>query len=166
MTLSQPSRENHVQYVFQSNQGTIWNASWSLSVNLVYYQNPGLNAGDPFPLWTLHWKSDPNTTEYAHIDVIFQTCFLPHLLRNVTLILSKNVCKPWTQRRKARADKQHSMGKERFSERQTAVFNASAPHSIAAIAWASFWSKIQPFSIYCVRLRTNMRDIDYWEIIN
>jgi len=29
-------------------------------------------------------------SEYAHIDVIFQTCFLPYLLRNVTLILSKN----------------------------------------------------------------------------
>jgi len=26
--------------------------------------------------------------------------------------------------------------------------------------------KIQPFSIYCVRFRTNMRDIDHWEIIN
>jgi len=26
------------------------------------------------------------------------------------------------------------MGKERFAERQTAVFNASAPHSIVAIA--------------------------------
>jgi hypothetical protein len=23
-------------------------------LDLVYYQNPGLNAGDPFPLWTLH----------------------------------------------------------------------------------------------------------------
>jgi hypothetical protein len=23
-------------------------------LNLVYYQNPGLNIGDPFPLWTLH----------------------------------------------------------------------------------------------------------------
>jgi hypothetical protein len=23
-------------------------------LNLVYYQNPGLNLGDPFPLWTLH----------------------------------------------------------------------------------------------------------------
>jgi hypothetical protein len=22
-------------------------------LDLVYYQNPGLNAGDPFPLWTL-----------------------------------------------------------------------------------------------------------------
>ena len=22
-------------------------------LNLVYYQNPGLNIGDPFPLWTL-----------------------------------------------------------------------------------------------------------------
>jgi hypothetical protein len=23
-------------------------------LNLVYYQNPGLAIGDPFPLWTLH----------------------------------------------------------------------------------------------------------------
>ena len=23
-------------------------------LNLVYYQNPGINIGDPFPLWTLH----------------------------------------------------------------------------------------------------------------
>ncbi|MBV8483972.1 MAG: hypothetical protein JO077_14035 [Verrucomicrobia bacterium] len=23
-------------------------------LNLVYYQNPCLNIGDPFPLWTLH----------------------------------------------------------------------------------------------------------------
>jgi hypothetical protein len=23
-------------------------------LNLVYYQNPGLSIGDPFPLWTLH----------------------------------------------------------------------------------------------------------------
>ena len=23
-------------------------------LNLAYYQNPGLNIGDPFPLWTLH----------------------------------------------------------------------------------------------------------------
>ena len=23
-------------------------------LNMVYYQNPGLNIGDPFPLWTLH----------------------------------------------------------------------------------------------------------------
>jgi hypothetical protein len=23
-------------------------------LNLVYYQNPGLNIGDPLPLWTLH----------------------------------------------------------------------------------------------------------------
>jgi hypothetical protein len=23
-------------------------------LNLVYYQNPRLNIGDPFPLWTLH----------------------------------------------------------------------------------------------------------------
>ena len=23
-------------------------------LDLVYYQNPGLNAGDQFPLWTLH----------------------------------------------------------------------------------------------------------------
>ena len=23
-------------------------------LNLVYYQNPDLNIGDPFPLWTLH----------------------------------------------------------------------------------------------------------------
>jgi len=23
-------------------------------LDLVYYQNPGLNIGDPFPLWTLH----------------------------------------------------------------------------------------------------------------
>ena len=22
--------------------------------DLVYYQNPGLSVGDPFPLWTLH----------------------------------------------------------------------------------------------------------------
>jgi hypothetical protein len=23
-------------------------------LNLLYYQNPGLTIGDPFPLWTLH----------------------------------------------------------------------------------------------------------------
>jgi hypothetical protein len=23
-------------------------------LDLLYYQNPGLNIGDPFPLWTLH----------------------------------------------------------------------------------------------------------------
>ena len=23
-------------------------------LDLIYYQNPGLNIGDPFPLWTLH----------------------------------------------------------------------------------------------------------------
>ena len=23
-------------------------------LDLVYYQNPGLSVGDPFPLWTLH----------------------------------------------------------------------------------------------------------------
>jgi hypothetical protein len=23
-------------------------------LNLIYYQNPDLNIGDPFPLWTLH----------------------------------------------------------------------------------------------------------------
>jgi hypothetical protein len=23
-------------------------------LDLVYYQNPGFNIGDPFPLWTLH----------------------------------------------------------------------------------------------------------------
>jgi hypothetical protein len=23
-------------------------------LDLVYYRDPGLNAGDPFPLWTLH----------------------------------------------------------------------------------------------------------------
>jgi hypothetical protein len=31
-------------------------------LNLVYYQNPGLSIGDPFPLWTLHCGKEEEGT--------------------------------------------------------------------------------------------------------
>ena len=89
-------RENHAQYVFQSNQGTIWNASWSLSINLVYYQKLGLNAGDPFPLIRIRLNTrtsikmfSPAPFEERHADPLKELIANPER-NSENLVLTNN----------------------------------------------------------------------------